>query len=100
MRIRDSANAAGTQYWLHVVQPPAVQYDVRLSETFTHSPAQAVAGEPLSVRGRLEYDGPAPAEPLKVKATRTDANGTHDLGTFPVKADGSYTVLDLSLIHI
>ncbi|WAZ23793.1 Ig-like domain repeat protein [Streptomyces cinnabarinus] len=89
-----TTNAAGTQYWLHVVQPPAVQYDVRLSETFTHSPAQAVAGEPLSVRGRLEYDGPAPAEPLKVKATRTDANGTHDLGTFPVKADGSYTVLD------
>ncbi|MBC2900821.1 Ig-like domain repeat protein [Streptomyces cupreus] len=89
-----TTNAAGSQYWLHVVQPPAVQYDVRLSETFTHSPAQAVAGEPLSVRGRLEYDGPAPAEPLKVTATRTDANGTHDLGTFTVKEDGSYTVLD------
>ncbi|MEV5545544.1 Ig-like domain repeat protein [Streptomyces sp. NPDC052309] len=89
-----TTNAAGNQYWLHIVQPPAVQYDVRLSETFTHSPAQAVAGEPLSVRGRLEYDGPAPAEPMKVKATRTDANGTHDLGTFTVREDGSYTVLD------
>ncbi|GHB68966.1 hypothetical protein GCM10010377_69670 [Streptomyces viridiviolaceus] len=89
-----TTNAAGNQYWLHIVQPPAVQYDVRLGETFTHSPAQAVAGEPLSVRGRLEYDGPAPAEPMKVKATRTDANGTHDLGTFTVKEDGSYTVLD------
>ncbi|MER6677071.1 Ig-like domain repeat protein [Streptomyces sp. NPDC000983] len=89
-----TTNAAGSQYWLHVIQPPAVQYDVRLAETLTHSPAQAVAGEPLSVRGRLEHDGPAPAEPLKVTATRTDANGTHDLGAFTVKADGSYTVLD------
>ncbi|MDN3027315.1 Ig-like domain repeat protein [Streptomyces sp. S.PB5] len=89
-----TTNAAGNQFWLHVIQPPAVQYDVRLAATLTHSPAQAVAGEPLSVRGRLEHDGPAPAEPLKVKATRTDANGTHDLGTFPVKDDGSYTVLD------
>ncbi|CCK27796.1 hypothetical protein BN159_3417 [Streptomyces davaonensis JCM 4913] len=89
-----TTNTAGSQYWLHIIQPPAVQYDVRLGETFTHSPAQAVAGEPLSVRGRLEYDGPAPAEPMRVKATRTDANGTHDLGTFTVKEDGSYTVLD------
>ncbi len=88
------AGTAAGQYWLHIVQPPAVQYDVRLGGTLTHSPAQAVAGEPLSVRGRLEYDGPAPAEPMKVTATRTDANGTHDLGTFTVKEDGSYTVLD------
>jgi hypothetical protein len=89
-----TTNAAGTQYWLHIIQPPAVQYDVRLGETLTHSPAQAVAGEPLAVRGRLEYDGPAPATPLTVKATRTDANGTHELGTFTVREDGSYTVLD------
>ncbi|MCW8383235.1 Ig-like domain repeat protein [Streptomyces justiciae] len=89
-----TTNAAGNQFWLHVIQPPAVQYDVRLNATLSHSPAQAVAGEPLSVRGRLEYDGPAPAEPLKVKATRTDAAGVHDLGTFTVKDDGSYTVLD------
>ncbi|MFC8392718.1 Ig-like domain repeat protein [Streptomyces sp. NPDC057238] len=89
-----TTNTAGNQFWLHIIQPPAVQYDVRLGETLTHSPAQAVAGEPLSVRGRLEHDGPAPAEPLKVKATRTDAAGTHDLGTFTVKEDGSYTVLD------
>ncbi len=89
-----TTNAAGNQFWLHIIQPPAVQYDVRLGETIAHSPAQAVAGEPLSVRGRLEYDGPAPAEPMKVRATRTDANGTHDLGTFTVRADGAYTVLD------
>ncbi|MEU9732329.1 hypothetical protein [Streptomyces sp. NPDC048002] len=89
-----TTNTAGTQYWLHVIQPPAVQYDVRLGETLTHSPAQAVAGEPLSVRGRLEHDGPVPAEPLKVSATRTDATGTRDLGPFTVEADGTYTLLD------
>ncbi|MFI6011724.1 Ig-like domain repeat protein [Streptomyces sp. NPDC051243] len=89
-----TANAAGSQYWLHIIQPPAVQYDARFTGGLTHSPAQAVAGEPLAVRGKLEQDGPAPAEPLKVEATRTDANGTHDLGTFTVKADGTFTVLD------
>ncbi|MDN0195422.1 Ig-like domain repeat protein [Streptomyces sp. S.PNR 29] len=89
-----TANAAGNQFWLHVVQPPAVQYDARFTGGLTHSPAQAVAGEPLAVRGKLEQDGPAPAEPLKVKATRTDANGTHDLGTATVKGDGTFTVLD------
>lgn len=89
-----TTNAAGSQYWLHIIQPPAVQYDVRLTGDLAHSPAQAVAGEPLAVRGRLEYDGPAPAQPLKVTATRTDANGTHELGTATVKEDGTYTVLD------
>jgi hypothetical protein len=89
-----TTNATGSQYWLHVIQPPAVQYDVRFTGDLAHSPAQAVAGEPLAVRGRLEYDGPAPAQPLKVTATRTDANGTHQLGTFTVREDGTYTVLD------
>ncbi|GAA2551227.1 MULTISPECIES: Ig-like domain repeat protein [Streptomyces] len=89
-----TTNTAGNQYWLHVIQPPAVQYDARFTGGLTHSPAQAVAGEPLAVRGRLEIDGPAPAEPLKVTATRTDANGTHRLGTATVKADGTFTVLD------
>lgn len=89
-----TTNATGGQYWLHIIQPPAIQYDARFTGGLTHSPAQAVAGEPLAVRGKLEQDGPAPAEPLKVKATRTDANGTHELGTFTVKADGTFTVLD------
>ncbi|MDO0912163.1 Ig-like domain repeat protein [Streptomyces sp. DT2A-34] len=89
-----TTNAAGNQFWLHVIQPPAVQYDARFTGGLTHSPAQAVAGEPLAVRGKLEQDGPAPTEPLKVKATRTDADGTHDVGTFTVKADGTFTVLD------
>ncbi|WP_395574593.1 Ig-like domain repeat protein [Streptomyces sp. BK79] len=89
-----TTNTAGNQYWLHVVQPPAVQYDARFTGGLTHSPAQAVAGEALAVRGRLELDGPAPAEPLRVTATRTDAGGTHELGTATVKADGTFTVLD------
>ncbi|MET9763876.1 Ig-like domain repeat protein [Streptomyces sp. NPDC006372] len=89
-----TTDTAGGQYWLHVIKPPAVQYDTRFTGDLTHSPGQAVAGEPLAVRGRLEQDGPAPAEPLKVKATRTDADGTHDLGTATVKADGTFTVLD------
>ncbi|WP_258566154.1 Ig-like domain repeat protein [Streptomyces parvulus] len=89
-----TANTAGNQYWLHVVQPPAVQYDTRFGGGLTHGPAQAVAGEALAVRGRLELDGPAPAQPLKVTATRTDAGGTHELGTATVRADGTFTVLD------
>jgi hypothetical protein len=89
-----TTNTAGSQYWLHVVQPPAVQYDARFTGGLTHSPAGAVAGEALAVRGRLELDGPAPAEPLKVTATRTDAGGTRELGTATVRADGTFTVLD------
>jgi hypothetical protein len=89
-----TTNAAGSQYWLHIIQPPATQYDTRFSGDLTHSPAQAVAGEPLAVRGRLESDGPAPGTPLKVTATRTDATGTHDLGTATVQDDGTFTVLD------
>lgn len=89
-----TTNTTGNQFWLHVIQPPAVQYDARFTGGLTHSPAQAVAGEALAVRGKLEQDGPAPAEPLKVQATRTDANGTHELGTFTVKDDGTFTVLD------
>ncbi|GHG99007.1 Ig-like domain repeat protein [Streptomyces rubradiris] len=84
----------GYEYWLHVIQPPAVQYDTRFTGDLTHSPSGAVAGEPLSVRGRLEWDGPAPARPLKVTAVREDANGTHQLGTATVKEDGTFTVLD------
>jgi hypothetical protein len=87
-------SAGGTEYWLHVIQPPAAQYDTRFTGDLTHSPAQAVAGEPLAVRGRLEWDGPAPAEPLKVTAVRKDATGTHQLGTATVKDDGTFTVLD------
>ncbi|MGW4825264.1 Ig-like domain repeat protein [Streptomyces sp. NPDC004227] len=85
---------SGSEYWLHVIQPPAVQYDTRFTVGLGHSPAQAVVGEPLAVRGKLEFDGPAPAAPLKIRATRTDTNGTRELGTATVKTDGTFTVLD------
>lgn len=53
--------------------------------------------------GRLEYGGPAPAEPTKVTATRTDAYGTRrpghtgrlgtgTLSSVRVAADGTFTV--------
>ncbi|MGQ4418997.1 Ig-like domain repeat protein [Streptomyces sp. SAS_269] len=89
-----TTNAAGSQFWLHVIQPPAVQYDTGFTGGLTHSPSGAVAGEPLAVRGRLQWDGPAPAGPLKVTAVRQDADGTHQLGTATVKDDGTFTVLD------
>jgi hypothetical protein len=89
-----TTNAAGNQFWLHIIQPPAVQYDTRFTGGLTYSPADAVAGEPLAVRGKVEYDGPSPAQPLTVRATRTDADGVHDLGTATVKDDGTFTVLD------
>ncbi|MGW1606310.1 Ig-like domain repeat protein [Streptomyces eurythermus] len=84
----------GQEYWLHIIQPPAAQYDTRFTGDLTHSPSGAIVGEPLSVRGRLEWDGPAPAGPLKVTAVREDANGTHQLGAATVKEDGTFTVLD------
>ncbi|MEU1039037.1 Ig-like domain repeat protein [Streptomyces sp. NPDC005907] len=89
-----TTDAAGSQYWLHVIQPPAAQYDSRFTGGLTYSPGRAVVGEPLAVRGRLTLDGTAPVEPVKVSAVRTDADGTHRLAAVEAKADGSFTVLD------
>ncbi|MFB8772475.1 hypothetical protein [Streptomyces broussonetiae] len=89
-----TTNAPGNQYWLHVIRPPAVQYDTRLSGELSHSPAGAVAGEPLAVRGRLESDGPAPTGTLK--AERTDRLGSGGLSSVTVAADGTFTVDGLS----
>lgn len=90
-----TTNTTGNAFWLHVIQPPAAQYDSRFSGALTHTPAQAVAGEPLGIRGRLELDGPAPAEPAKVTAVRTTADGTRTLAAAQVAADGTFTVLDV-----
>ncbi|MFD0550748.1 hypothetical protein ACFQ0X_17315 [Streptomyces rectiviolaceus] len=54
-----------------------------------------MVGEPLGIRGKLELDGPAPAEPVKVEAVRKDADGTTDVAAAKVAADGSFTVLDV-----
>ncbi|MEV7197059.1 Ig-like domain repeat protein [Streptomyces sp. NPDC093510] len=90
-----TTNAAGNEYWMHIIQPPAAQYDSRFTGTLTTAPSKPVVGEPLGIRGRLELDGPAPAEPVKVAAVRKDADGTQEVAAAKVAADGSFTVLDV-----
>ncbi|MFJ2245594.1 Ig-like domain repeat protein [Streptomyces sp. NPDC087862] len=90
-----TANRSGNEFWLHVIQPPAAQYDSRFTGTLSTTPGRPVVGEPVGIRGRLELDGPAPAEPVTVSAVRHDANGDRRLGPVEVDADGSFTVLDV-----
>ncbi|MFF2405402.1 Ig-like domain repeat protein [Streptomyces sp. NPDC058092] len=90
-----TTNAYGSEYWLHVIQPPAAQFDSRFTGALSTTPGQPVVGEPLGIRGRLELDGPAPAEPVRVSAVRHDANGDRKLAPVEVDADGSFTVLDV-----
>ncbi|MGW5868135.1 Ig-like domain repeat protein [Streptomyces sp. NPDC055239] len=81
--------------WLHVIKPPAAQYDSRFTGTLSTTPSKPVVGEPLGIRGKLELDGSAPAEPVKVAAVRKDADGTQEVASAKVAADGSFTVLDV-----
>lgn len=90
-----TTNAYGNAFWLHIVQPPAAQYDSRFTGALTHTPGQAVVGEPVGIRGRLELDGTAPSEPVRVSAVRTTADGTRKLAEAEVAADGTFTVLDV-----
>lgn len=90
-----TTNLYGNEYWLHVIQPPAAQHDSRFTGALSTTPGQAVVGEPLGIRGRLELDGPASTEPVKVSAVRHDANGDRKLAAVEVDADGSFTVLDV-----
>ncbi|MFD4634653.1 Ig-like domain repeat protein [Streptomyces sp. NPDC058284] len=85
----------GSGHWLHIIKPPAAQYDSRFTGALTTTPAKPVVGEPLGIRGRLELDGPAPAEPVRVAAVRKDADGTQEVATAKVAADGSFTVPDV-----
>ncbi|MGW0857559.1 Ig-like domain repeat protein [Streptomyces sp. NPDC002690] len=86
---------SGYEYWLHVIRPPAAQYDTRFTGALATNVSQPVVGEPLGIRGRLEIDGPAPAQPVKVTAVRHDANGDRTLAAAEVDADGTFTVLDV-----
>ncbi|MEU5957482.1 Ig-like domain repeat protein [Streptomyces sp. NPDC047525] len=90
-----AVTASGSQHWLHVIKPPAAQYDSRFTGTLSTTPSKPVVGEPLGIRGKLELDGPAPAEPVKVAAVRKDADGTQEVADAKVAADGSFTVLDV-----
>lgn len=85
----------GGNHWLHVIKPPAAQYDSRFTGTLSTTPSKPVVGEPLGIRGTLELDGPAPTEPVKVEAVRKDADGTQEVAAAKVAADGSFTVLDV-----
>ncbi|MFI7008958.1 Ig-like domain repeat protein [Streptomyces sp. NPDC050145] len=85
----------GNQFWLHVITPPAAQYDARFSGDLTQSPSSAVVGEPVALRGRLEFDGSAPADPAKVTAVREDADGKTELTPVKFAADGTFTVFDV-----
>ncbi|MEV5613359.1 Ig-like domain repeat protein [Streptomyces sp. NPDC052225] len=83
------------EYWLHVITPPARQYDARFTGGLTQSPSSAVVGEPVALRGKVEFDGGAPATPSKITAVRRDADGTTtELTPVKLAADGSFTVLD------
>ncbi|MEU6989659.1 Ig-like domain repeat protein [Streptomyces sp. NPDC046465] len=90
-----TTNAFGNEYWLHIIQPPAAQHDSRFTGALTTTPSKPAVGEPLGIRGTLELDGPAPAEPVKVAAVRKDADGTTEVAAAKVAADGSFTVLDV-----
>ncbi|MFC8132121.1 Ig-like domain repeat protein [Streptomyces sp. NPDC057302] len=85
----------GGSHWLHVITPPAAQYDSRFTGTLSTTPSKPVVGEPLGIRGKLELDGPAPTEPVKVAAVRKDADGTTEVASAKVAADGGFTVLDV-----
>ncbi|MFJ8883330.1 Ig-like domain repeat protein [Streptomyces sp. NPDC102402] len=90
-----TTNSTGTGYWLHVIQPPAAQHDSRFTGALSTSPGSPVVGEPLGIRGRLELDGAAPAEPVRVSAVRRDAGGDRKLAAVEVDPDGTFTVLDV-----
>ncbi|MGW2084777.1 Ig-like domain repeat protein [Streptomyces sp. NPDC001880] len=90
-----TTNTSGHEFWLHVIQPPAAQYDSRFTGGLSTTPGRPVVGEPVGIRGRLELDGPAPTEPVRVTAVRHDANGDRELAPVEVDADGSFTVLDV-----
>ncbi|MFF1648981.1 hypothetical protein [Streptomyces sp. NPDC058240] len=82
-----TANTSGNEYWMHVIQPPAAQYDSRFTGALSTAPGRPVVGEPVGIRGRLELDGPAPAEPVGVTVVRHDANGDRRLAPVEVDAD-------------
>ncbi|WP_338699971.1 Ig-like domain repeat protein [Streptomyces sp. Q6] len=89
-------NHGGYEYWLHIITPPAAQYDARFASGLTQSPSGAVIGEPVALRGKLEFDGGTPAAPARITAVRKDADGTTtELNPVKLAADGSFTVLDV-----
>ncbi|WP_448318504.1 Ig-like domain repeat protein, partial [Streptomyces sp. CO7] len=90
-----TTDAAGTGYWLHVVPTPDGLSASRFADGTSHEPARATAGEPVTLRGRLELDGPAPAEAPRIEVVREDADGAHTLEPVTAGEDGAFTVSDV-----
>lgn len=89
-----TSDAEGTEYWLHTIQTPDGLSGSRFADGLTYDPAPAVAGEQVTLRGRLELESPAPAAAPKVEVVREDAQGTHALGSVTADTDGTFTVQD------
>ncbi|MDH6225312.1 Ig-like domain repeat protein [Streptomyces sp. MJP52] len=90
-----TTDAEGAGYWLHVIRTPDGLSASRFADGTAHEPDPAVAGEPLTLRGRLELDGPAPATAPRVEVAREDADGVHPLEPVTVGEDGTFTVRDV-----
>ncbi|MGW1071431.1 Ig-like domain repeat protein [Streptomyces sp. NPDC002537] len=89
-----TTNAEHSGYWLRVLHDPQPVYDARFAGELGTDAQQPVVGARLKINGRLELDGPAPAEPVKVTAVREDADGKHAVGEATVAEDGTFTVED------
>lgn len=89
-----TTNAEHNGYWLHVLPDPKPLYEARFAGQLGTGPDRPVVGGKLKLSGRLELDGPAPAEPVKVTAAREDADGKRTLAEATVAKDGTFTVED------
>ncbi|MGK5546305.1 Ig-like domain repeat protein [Streptomyces sp. URMC 127] len=89
-----TTNAEHSGYWLHILPDPKPLYEARFAGRLGTDPGRPVVGGRLKINGRLELDGPAPAEPAKVTAVREDADGKRTLEAATVAKDGTFTVED------
>ncbi|MGA5130491.1 Ig-like domain repeat protein [Streptomyces olivoreticuli] len=89
-----TTNAEHSGYWLRVLHDPQPLRDARFAGELTSGAQKPVVGGQLKINGRLERDGAAPAEPVKVTAVREDADGKRALAPATVGEDGTFTVED------
>ncbi|MCF3105592.1 hypothetical protein IPZ58_28955 [Streptomyces roseoverticillatus] len=88
-----TTNAERSGYWLHILPDPKPLYEARFAGQLGTGPDRPVVGGRLKLGGRLELDGPSPAEPVKVTAVREDTDGTfHVLDTPWAAGSTTYTV--------
>ncbi|MFD3971089.1 hypothetical protein [Streptomyces cyaneofuscatus] len=87
-----TSNQEGTKFWLHTLQTREALAPSRFVDV-THGPA--VAGAPFRVTGRLELDGPEPAEAPKITVLRMNGSEVTDLPPVPVAEDGTFVLEDV-----